>query len=328
MDQTQKAVNHSGTAMGTMVSMTVYPLDKTDQDDAKALIDTVMAEVERLEKECLSRRVETAEIFQLNENAGNDQGMSVSPFLESVLEESLKLSQESDGAFDISVGALSVLWNIDAISAGEGDANIPAKAQIAEAMARCGYEKLTLQGGKAYLKKGTILDLGSIGKGLALDQIRELLDARAKDDGVDIAGVFSMGGSVLTYGDKPNGKPWNIAIIDPADPSKTLGTLALKGGLCVSTSGDYERYFEQDGMRYHHILDPSTGYPVGNGIHGVTIVSESGFLSDALSTACFVLGPEKGMELAERHHAAILMAGDQGQIWMNDAMKSIYSPSK
>ncbi|MBQ6095374.1 MAG: FAD:protein FMN transferase, partial [Lachnospiraceae bacterium] len=89
-----------------------------------------------------------------------------------------------------------------------------------------------------------------------------------------------------------------------------------------------ERYFDVDGVRYHHILDPATGRPASNGIHGVTIVSESGFLSDALSTACFVLGQKKGMALAEKYGAAILMVDDRGEVLMNDAMKSIYSPAK
>ena len=326
--QSPKAVNYRGTAMGTMISMTVYPMGKTSEDEARELIDAVCEEVDRLEKKCLSRRVETAEVYKINEKAGDKQGMSVSEELEEILKECQKLSQDSHGAFDVSVGALSVLWNIDAISAGEGEVRIPSEKEVQEALAHSGIEKLSLQDRSAVLEKGTILDLGSIGKGMALDKIRVLLDEKQKAGDLEVAGVFSMGGSVLAYGTKPNGKTWNVAIVDPKEPSKTIGTLSLAGGSCVSTSGDYERYFEVDGVRYHHILDPATGRPANNGIHGVTIVSESGFLSDALSTACFVLGQKKGMALAEKYGAAILMVDDQGEVLMNDGMKSIYSPSK
>ena len=326
--QSPKAVNYRGTAMGTMISMTVYPMGKTTEDGAREVTLAICDEVDRLEKNCLSRRLETAEVYKLNEKAGEEQGMPVSAELEEILRECMELSQESDGAFDVSVGALSVLWNIDAISAGEGDARIPSEKEVQDALARCGIEKLSLQDRSAVLERGTILDLGSVGKGLALDEIRALLDERQKAGNLELAGVFSMGGSVLAYGTKPNGKSWNVAIVDPKEPSKTIGTLTLQSGSCVSTSGDYERYFEVDGVRYHHILDPATGRPASNGIHGVTIVSESGFLSDALSTACFVLGQKKGMALAEKYGAAILMVDDLGEVLMNDAMKSIYSPAK
>ena len=113
--------------------------------------------------------------------------------------------------------------------------------------------------------------------------------------------------------------------MDPADPGKNIGILTLTGNFCISTSGDYERFFEVDGKRYHHILDPKTGEPSDGGIHGVTVVSESGFLSDALSTACFVLGREKGMKLARKYGAEVLFVEDGNEIFMSEGMKALFS---
>ncbi|MBO7341030.1 MAG: FAD:protein FMN transferase, partial [Lachnospiraceae bacterium] len=157
--QSPKAVNYRGTAMGTMISMTVYPMGKTSEDGAREVIQAICDEVDRLEKNCLSRRLETAEVYKLNEKAGEEQGMPVSAELEGILTEGQKLSQDSDGAFDVSVGALSVLWNMDAISAGEGEVRIPSEKEVQDALARCGIEKLSLEDGTAFLEKGTILDL-------------------------------------------------------------------------------------------------------------------------------------------------------------------------
>lgn len=135
----------------------------------------------------------------------------------------------------------------------------------------------------------------SSGKGVALDEIRKTLEEYPEVSGA----VISVGGSILTYGNKPEGGTWQIAVTDPLEPSQSAGVLTLAGGYCVSTSGDYERYVEVDGVRYHHILDPRTGSPARSDVAGVTIVTKDGFLSDALSTACFVLGSEEGQKLLE-----------------------------
>ena len=121
------------------------------------------------------------------------------------------------------------------------------------------------------------LDLGAVGK-VALDEILKILEAHPEVSGA----VISVGGSILTYGRKPEGGAWQIAVTDPLDPSESVGVLTLDGGHCVSNTGDYERYVEVDGVRYHHILDPRTGSPAHSDVAGVTIVTKDGFLSDAL----------------------------------------------
>ena len=137
-------------------------------------------------------------------------------------------------------------------------------------------------------------------------------------------GLDLVGGSILTYGSKPEGGAWQIAVTDPLDPSESVGVLTLDGGHCVSTSGDYERYVEVDGVRYHHILDPRTGSPAHSDVAGVTIVTKDGFLSDALSTACFVLGQEEGQKLLEKYDAEGLFINHEGTITMTEGMRQYF----
>ena len=130
----------------------------------------------------------------------------------------------------------------------------------------------------------------------------------------------------MTYGEKPEGGGWRVAVMDPFDTSAYVGILTLDGGWCVSTSGDYQRFVEAEGVRYHHSYDPSSGYPAQSGVAGVTILSHSGLESDALSTACFILGVEAGLELAERYGAEALFVEKDGRVTMTAGMEQYWSP--
>ncbi len=165
------------------------------------------------------------------------------------------------------------------------------------------------------------LDLGAVGKGLALSRILELLEEEPEVSGA----VVYLGGSVLTYGSRLDGGSWKIGIADPSDPSSSVGILTLEGQWCVSTSGDYERYVERDGVRWHHILDPATGLPADSGVRSATILSRDGLLGDGLSTACFILGPEKGLELAGEYGAEVLFILDDGEFVMSEGMEAFFS---
>lgn len=139
------------------------------------------------------------------------------------------------------------------------------------------------------------MDLGGIAKGFIADCIRDWLIEK----GIS-CGLINLGGNILTFGEKPDGSSWNIAVRRPFGISEeSIAVIPSQTGISVVTSGTYERYFEQDGILYHHILNPDNGYPVSNGLTSVTILSASSAEADALSTACFVLGLEKGMELIE-----------------------------
>ena len=195
---------------------------------------------------------------------------------------------------------------------------------IAEALATTGWQKIQLEqqadGDSVSIPAEMQLDLGAVGKGVALDEILKTLEAHPEVSGA----VISVGGSILTYGNKPEGGAWQIAVTDPLDPSESVGVLTLDGGHCVSTSGDYERYVEVDGVRYHHILDPRTGSPAHSDVAGVTIVTKDGFLSDALSTACFVLGQEEGQQLLEKYDAEGLFIDHEGTITMTEGMRQYF----
>ena len=332
VDRTRE-FDRTDTAMGTMIHVKLY--GKTD-DSAE-----IMKILEELEQKELSRRVKGSVIWQINEEAGNSEGtLAASPLWEE-LRKIMEISQRSEGALDITVGDLVEAWNIDAyadqesiLEMGEtGDSTEkqsteaklrsftpPSQTQIEELLAQTGYERVELSNGRIRLPEGMKLDLGAVGKGIACDRIADWLRGQKETS----AGVISVGGSILTWGEKPNGTKWNVAVTDPFNTDTYIGTLELPGGVFVSTSGDYERYVEYEGKRYHHILDPKTGYPAWSGLHSVTIVSNNGLLSDALSTACFVLGEEKGKVLAESYGVGALFVREDGSVTMTESLS--YTP--
>ena len=321
-DEKTEKTSLTDVAMGTVVSFGIYRGAGMSQEDAKACAADVLKLVKRLEEDRLSRRLETSELFLVNQNAGNAQGCIISKEFSDMLEACEQIREDSDGAFDISVGALSALWKMDERAGMEEDGMLPSKEEVEEALSHCGGSAFRRSDDRVFLEKGASIELGSVGKGIALDEIAAYLEGKA------LAGTFALGGSVLTYGEKPDGTPWNIGVTDPFHPERMLGTLTLKGQWCVSTSGDYERFFMQDGVRYHHLLDPATGYPAWNGLRSVTVVCKSGFLSDALSTACFVLGKEKGIALAEKYGVEILMVGEEGELYVSDGLKNKFFVEK
>lgn len=317
-------------AMGTVIQQTVYASEETAAD----FYVKSMALLNELEEERLSWRLETSEVWRINGTAGNEEGCGISEETAGVLRDCVELYERSDGAFDVTLGALTRLWNIDKWAAGgldDGEADgfrLPSSADVEHALKLCGSGKIRLAAAglgegepRVFLPEGMGLDLGAVGKGLAQSGLQGLLEA---EEGVAGA-VISLGGSILTFGDKPDGSPWKVGIVNPFDTSSNVGTLSLKGQWCVSTSGDYERYVEKDGVRYHHILDPHTGYPAVSDVRGVTILAKNGTLSDGLSTACFLLGPERGMELAEEYEVEVLFVMSDGQIVMSEGMETYFT---
>ena len=229
------------------------------------------------------------------------------------LQEILKLSEDSGGAFDPTMGKVIRLWDI-----GGGNAGIPDEAELKNLLAETGYENLILDGDEAELQSGS-LDLGAVGKGIGCDAVMEFLEEQEGVSGM----LMNLGGSsVMVYGEKPDGSHWRVAVRDPRDDeSGFLGALTLKGGEFLSTSGDYEKYFIEDGKRYHHILDPKTGYPAWNGLTSVTVVCGSGLLADGLSTACFVLGREDALPLLEKYGAEAVFVDEDHNVYLTDGMK-------
>ncbi len=310
------------TAMGTVVRLTVF----TREDGAQK--EEILKRIGELEKETLSWRLETAEVCRVNRTAGSGERVEVSDELAGMLEQCARLTEDSGGAFDAALGTLTRLWDIDGWAGGQrtGTFQAPGDQSREEAMSRCGFARIHFQPARGEEpasvcpEEGAMLDLGAVGKGIALDRILEYLQAEETVTGA----VVSVGGSVLTYGEKPDGALWKVGIADPLEPNEMLGVLTLTGQTFLSTSGDYERYVEADGVRYHHILDPATGFPADSGLRSVTVLADSGLLSDGLSTACFVLGREKGMELAKRYGAEALFVERDGAIFMTPGMEALF----
>lgn len=326
------------TAMGTIISQTIYlntdngeasanqnadtqDADTGNQTNNAKITDDILRTITDLEQKLLSWRLEISEIYSVNASAGREEGVVLSEELSEIMEKCLNVSEASGGAFDITIGEVVRLWDVDSWAGAEDVSGytLPTDAELQKSLLNTGYEKLYLEENCLQLPEQMQIDLGAVGKGIALDELRELLEGDSSVNGA----VVSVGGSVLTYGAKPDSTPWRVAVVNPNNPSANLGYLELHGTWCVSTSGDYERYVEIDGVRYHHIINPSTGYPADSGLAGVTILSKNGLLSDALSTACFVLGAEQGRELAEFFDAEALFVDREGHITMTEGMEQI-----
>lgn len=316
------------TAMGTVVQQTVYT---ADQETAQDFSVQVMELLWGLERERISWRLETSEVYRANASAGSEEGFLLSEELAALLQSCQLLWERSQGAFDVTLGAVTRLWDIDkwAAQSDQEGFQIPGAEALDRALNNCGSQKMRLLQREAavdasglclFLPEGMQLDLGAVGKGFAMEKLIRLLAEQS-----DVRGaVISLGGSILTYGGKPDGEPWRVGIVNPFDTSDNIGVLALEGQWCISTSGDYERYVEVDGVRYHHILDPKTGAPAASDVRGVTILMKDSLLGDGLSTACYILGPEKGMALAAEYGAEALFVMADGDIRMSEGMEQYF----
>ena len=283
-------------AMDTVISATVSGID------SEKCTEEIEACVSGLDG-ILSRHSESSEISRINREKNN---ISISEKLGGYFTALLDVCKKSDGAFDITLGAVSDLWSFGK------NAKVPDEAALQKTLSESGYENITLSGNTLTLSSGKI-DFGAVGKGIALDEIRTILDGKKINNA-----TVSVGGSVLIYGKETV----KVGIRDPyGNAGRSIATLPLSD-ICVSTSGSYERRFEENGKSYHHIIDPKTGYPVENGLISVTVISESGLVSDALSTACFVLGIEKGIELAKTYGCEAVFITENKQIYTTEGIAS------
>ncbi len=254
---------------------------------AEEALRAVRGEAVRLE-ELLSRFIPTSEISRINRSAGMKCERLSSDTYE-VLSRAVEFSR-SQGLFDVTIGPLITLW-----SNSKDTCKPPEDSRIRQVLPLVDYTGLLLDpcNKTAGLQKtGQSIDLGGIGKGFAGDKILEVLKK------YDISSAYTnIGGNVVALGTKPDGSPWRVGIQHPRQESSLIGLVSVVDKAVV-TSGDYQRYFiGSDGKRYHHILNPSTGYPAESGLLSVTIVADSSTAADALSTLLFVAGKEKGLEL-------------------------------
>lgn len=296
-------------AMDTYMTLTVYG------NEAEEAMEAVEEEIERLEG-ILSAEDQESEIYSLNES-GTAVLSEDSSYL---IEASLDLYEATDGAFDITIYPVSEAWGFT----GE-DYNVPSESELASLLELVGSDKLFWDNETStlVLSEGMKVGLGGIAKGYAGDRAAEIFSE------YDIDGaIASLGGNIVVYGSKPDGEDWKVAIQDPEDSSDYICVLSLDENLSVVTSGGYERYFEEDGVTYHHILDPSTGYPADGGLTSVSIISENGTWADGLSTALFVMGKDEAIEFwqeNEDYDFEMVLLDSEGNLYVSEGLEDIYS---
>ena len=299
-------------AMNTVIEQKWYG---ESADTVYTGMETKIREIES----ALSLHLSQSEIAAINENAGV-QPVEVSQRTFDLLQRAKELSEQSDGAFDITIAPVVELWGITS-----DHPHVPTDEELAQAMALMGLEDLVLdeEACTAYLTRpGMAIDLGGIAKGWTADQLREY----ARELGAE-RGYVSLGGNLMIIGERPDGDPFKFGLRDPqGDASTYLGTVTLEDGCTMATTGGYERYFEQDGQTYWHIMDPFTGHPADSGLISVTIVGDEGVVCDGLSTALFVMGLEKAADLwAQSGDFEAVFVTASGEVYITEGLRDRFA---
>ena len=295
-------ISRSSSESTTIAMGTVIKLKLSGSDSAES-IETVKENIEETEKSLLSRNVAYSDIGRINSSAG--LAVYVSQETADFISQALEVSSYCPG-FDVTVGRISKLWNFD----GESQ-SVPSDDEIKALLTSVGFNRVKVSGNSVTIGKDQALDLGAIGKGAACDRIRNVLKGTKTK-----SAVISVGGSLLLYGKKK----YSIGIVNPLNDKEYMATLRLSD-TCVSTSGNYEKSFEKGGVTYHHILDARTGYPVRSKLSGVTVICDSGAVSDALSTACYILDYNGSSELLKKYDAEAVFVYSDKSVRITDGIK-------
>lgn len=309
----KKPYEKSDYYLGTICTLRIYNKDK------EAVLDKAFARIKKSENQATLTK-SGSELDKINDNAGV-KPVQVSKDMWPLMEKALHYSQESDGAFDMAIGAITDLWQI-----GLPGARVPAQAEIDQALSLVDYHDVVLNKAKrtVYLKKkGMRLDFGGIAKGYIADQVKQVF----KENGVTSA-VIDLGGNVIVMGHSPLGKnkPWTVGIQDPKKArGESVGT--IKGrDISVVTAGIYEHYLKKDGHTYIYLFDRHTGYPYENNLASVTIISPKSVDGDALSNAVFNKGIVEGMQLINnkpKNIQAIMITKDN-KIYLSNGLKKTF----
>ena len=296
-------------AMDTIMSITVYG------DKCEAAADEAVNEIKRLD-ELLSVGNDNSEVSKINTSGSG----ILSEDCRILTEEALEIYRTTGGAYDMTVYPLMKLWGFIG-----NNPSLPDDKDIQNVCKIIGSDKLSFDGKKLTIGKNQGIDFGGIAKGYTSSKI---MDIFKKYDVV--SGIVSLGGNVQCYNKKPDGSLWKCGITDPSDPGNSGSLLGIVQGndIAVITSGGYERYFsDENGKTYHHIMDPSTGYPAESDLSSVTVVSGNGMLADGLSTACFVMGKDKALEYWRSYgkdFELILYTADK-RLYITEGLKNSFS---
>ena len=291
-------------AMDTVMTLTAYGAE------AKQAIARGKAEILAMD-DLLDRHDNSSAVAVLNRT-----GRTEEKTLCRLLETAQSMGALSQGAFDPTVAGLLDLWGF-----GQEQQRLPSSQEIAQALATVGNDRYVVDPGVCLLEDGCQVDLGGIAKGYVAGLVGEIYRQ------LGCTGTIDLGGDVSLVGKKQDGSDWRVAIKDPANPSEFLGILTCSDTFVV-TSGVYERCFEQDGKRYHHLLDPATGYPAESGLLSVTVICPVGEMADALSTAAFVLGSEKALAMKERSEIPfeLVMVTEEGNVLYTEGLQDQFHP--
>ncbi|WP_233216494.1 FAD:protein FMN transferase [Blastopirellula marina] len=300
-------VELTGRTMGTTYSVKVVA--PSDRFDAKALQQQIDERLVEINQE-MSTYIADSELSRFNQSQAGDW-FPVSAELAEVVALAKKISEDSDGAFDVTVGPMVNLWNFGPDHHPE---KVPTDAAIAAALANIGDDKLEVRLDPPALKKsvdGLYVDLSAIAKGYGVDKIAELVAAA----GVD-AYMVEIGGEVRAAGRKPDVSPWRIAIEKPIPGTRAIQQILELSDESLATSGDYRNFFEVDGQTFSHTIDPKTGRPLAHTLASVSVLHDDCAAADALATTLMVLGPDRGYNWAEEHKLAVLLLirGEDGPV--------------
>lgn len=303
----------SGNATTTAISRDIFAMDtymnvKVYSDD-ETILDLSEEKISQLES-LFSVTDENSDLWKVNHS--NGETVSINDDTAEILQTALNVCDSTDGALDITIYPVLKAWGFTT-----GDYQVPTQETLNSLLQSVNYENVTLDGNDITIPQGYEIDLGAIAKGYTSDSLMEIF----ADSGVESA-IVNLGGNVQTYGTKPDGSLWNVAIKNPFSPSDEMCIISI-ADKAVITSGNYERYFtDDDGNTYWHILDTSTGYPADNGLCSVSIVGDSGTMCDALSTALYVMGTDKAIEYWKSHKDFdMVLVSNDGTIYITENLQ-------
>lgn len=294
--------------MNTIVQNTVYGRK------AEAVIDESNAMLKTLEKE-LSLYKENSDVDKINKNAGL-RAVKVNDYTFDLIEKALEYSESTDGLFDITIAPLTLLWGINSDSP-----SVPSKEEIDKALELVNYKNVILDKQEKTVmlaKEGMALDLGGIAKGYFCSSIQDIYIKNEIE-----AAWCSIGGNILTYGIKPNGEKFKLGIRDPnGETASDLFAILYSKDEVIATTGGYERYFEEDGIKYTHVLSTTNGYPAKTDIISATVVAKDGGLADFLSTELYMLGTEKIESYLNHKDFSVIIVDEENKVYVSDAIKA------
>jgi FAD:protein FMN transferase len=300
-------VKRSQMLMGTLVFVTAVA---ADEEVAQQAAQSAFAEIRRLE-ELLSTWISTSELSKVNDAAGRAPVPIAADTLY-VLDRSLEVARLTDGGFNVVIGPAVRRWNVTE------QTDVPTRSELERVRPLIDLSALSLDTSKstAFLARpGMQVDVGGIAKGFAADRAVEAMQTAGA-----VAGVVALSGDIKTFGRMPDGQAFLFGLQHPRREGELLGSIELRDE-AISTAGDYERYFERDGIRYHHILDPTTLEPARD-CQSVTVIAKEGILADGLDTGIFVMGSRRGMELIERlPDVEGVIVDREGQIHVSSGLK-------